>query len=405
MQKSKIKFSSHISEKIKNSKKKILSKKLHHIFDEIKNYEIEDQTLSVLKKNFNFNFNYNQLKKFKKFKSIALIGMGGSILGSEAIYGFLQKKIRRKIYFLNNLDPEQIKILKKKELSKILFIVISKSGNTIETLSNMFSLNIIKKNTKNVIIITEKNNNLLCSLSKKLNIFFIEHKNYIGGRYSVLSEVGIVPAYLMGINISKLRSQTELFFSGKKKTILKNSVIELVHLLNSKRVKSLIFLNYSPELEKLLFWCQQLIAESLGKKGLGFLPVISNVPRDHHSLLQLYLDGPQDKIFYIFSVENKTNIKIKVNKSKRSVGSKHFLNNKTLSKVKEAQKIALIKTLRKKNISYREFKISKINEENLGELFVYFMLETVLTGKLLKINPFDQPAVEQVKIYTKNFLS
>ncbi len=405
MQKSKIKFSSHISEKIKNSKKKILSKKLHHIFDEIKNYEIEDQTLSVLKKNFNFNFNYNQLKKFKKFKSIALIGMGGSILGSEAIYGFLQKKIRRKIYFLNNLDPEQIKILKKKELSKILFIVISKSGNTIETLSNMFSLNIIKKNTKNVIIITEKNNNLLCSLSKKLNIFFIEHKNYIGGRYSVLSEVGIVPAYLMGINIPKLRSQTELFFSGKKKTILKNSVIELVHLLNSKRVKSLIFLNYSPELEKLLFWCQQLIAESLGKKGLGFLPIISNVPRDHHSLLQLYLDGPKDKIFYIFSVENKTNIKIKVNKSKRSVGSKHFLNNKTLSKVKEAQKIALIKTLRKKNISYREFKISKINEENLGELFVYFMLETVLTGKLLKINPFDQPAVEQVKIYTKNFLS
>ena len=221
----------------------------------------------------------------------------------------------------------------------------------------------------------------------------------------MLSEVGIVPAYLMGINISKLRSQTELFFSGKKKTILKNSVIELVHLLNSKRVKSLIFLNYSPELEKLLFWCQQLIAESLGKKGLGFLPVISNVPRDHHSLLQLYLDGPQDKIFYIFSVENKTNIKIKVNKSKRSVGSKHFLNNKTLSKVKEAQKIALIKTLRKKNISYREFKISKITEENLGELFVYFMLETVLTGKLLKINPFDQPAVEQVIIYTKNFLS
>ena len=80
----------------------------------------------------------------------------------------------------------------------------------------MFSLNIIKKNTKNVIIITEKNNNLLCSLSKKLNIFFIEHKNYIGGRYSVLSEVGIVPAYLMGINIPKLRSKTELFFRERK---------------------------------------------------------------------------------------------------------------------------------------------------------------------------------------------
>ena len=328
--------------------------------------------------------------------------MGGSILGAEAIYSFLFKKINKKVYFFDNLDPKQIEKFKKKNLNKILFIVISKSGNTVETLSNFFSLQIIKKKPKNIIIITEKNNNLLYSISKKFNIFYIQHKTFIGGRYSVLSEVGIVPAYLMGLNIAKLRSQTENFFNGKKKIILKNNVLELAHLLNSKKIRSLIFLNYSPELEKLLFWCQQLIAESLGKKGLGFLPVISNVPKDHHSLLQLYLDGPQDKIFYIFNLADKSNAKIKINKS---VISKHFLNNKSLSKVKEAQKNALIKTLREKNISYREFKISKINEENLGELFAYFMLETVLIGELLKINPFDQPAVEQVKVYTKNLLN
>ncbi len=402
MNKNNIKFNNFIIKKIKKSIKKKLSNQLNSIFDGIKNYKTENQTLSVLKKNFNFNFDYKQLKKFKKFKTIALIGMGGSILGSEAIYNFLYKKINKKVYFFDNLDPKQIETFTKKKLNKILFIVISKSGNTIETLSNMFALNILKKKSKNIIIITEENNNLLFSLSKKLNIFYVKHKNYIGGRYSVLSEVGIVPAYLMGINISKLRSRTELFFNGKKKTILKNNVIELAHLLNSKKIRSLIFLNYSPEFEKFLFWYQQLIAESLGKKGLGFLPVISNVPKDHHSLLQLYLDGPNDKIFYIFNVENKSNVKIKV---KKSLNAKNFLNNKKLSKVKEAQKLALIKTLRKKNISFKEFKINKINEENLGELFSYFILETALIGKLLKINPFDQPAVEQVKIYTKNLLS
>ena len=205
----------------------------------------------------------------------------------------------------------------------------------------------------------------------------------------------------MGINIHKLRSSLLDFFSGINKIFLKESSIILSSLLNSKKYNNLVFLNYSPELEKFLFWCQQLIAESLGKKNKGFFPVISNVPKDHHSLLQLYLDGPKDKIFYIFSTDKKSKIKVKLGKN---FDTKHILNNKQLSFIKNAQKNALIKTMLKKNIPFREFQIKKIDEETLGKIFSYFILETIVVANLAKINPYDQPAVEQVKTFTKEIL-
>jgi len=378
---------------------KLFPKILSKLFTDINSSK---KTLNTLNKKFNFNFEFKDLEKFKSFKTIAIIGMGGSILGSEAVSHFLKEKIKKKIYFFNDLNIKKIQNFKKKKnLDKVLFFVISKSGNTVETLSNFFILKIIKKNSKNIIIISEKKNNLLYSLSKKFNLFYIEHKNYIGGRYSVLSEVGIVPAYLMGININKLRSGS-LKSLKKTQLFLKDSTIMLSSLLSFKKIDNLIFLNYCPELEKFLFWCQQLIAESLGKNGKGFLPTISNAPKDHHSLLQLYLDGPKNKLFYIFSHEESSKEKINI---KEILKEKNFLNNKTLNSIKKAQKNALIKTLKNKNIPFREFKIKNINEEVLGELFSYFILETVIIGKLTNINPFDQPAVEQVKIYTKDLLN
>ena len=377
-----------------------ISKIFEGVAQEINNPK---KTLNVLSKKFKLNFNINDLNNFKKFKTISIIGMGGSILGSEAIYGFLKHKIKKKIYFFNDLNEAKIINFKKQEkINKTLFIIISKSGNTIETLSNTFAFKLIKKNAKNIIIISERKNNLLFGLSKKFNLFYVEHKNYIGGRYSVLSEVGVLPAYLMGINISKLRAKLLTFLIGKNQKFLKESSNLLSIYLNSKKLNNLIFLNYAPELEKFLFWCQQLIAESLGKKNKGFLPVISNVPKDHHSLLQLYLDGPKDKIFYIFSINTKSKINIKFS---NNIDKKHYLNKKTINSVKNAQKKALIKSLIKNNISFREFELNKVSEDNLGKIFSYFILETVIVGRASKLNPFDQPAVEKVKLYTKQFLS
>ena len=360
------------------------------------------KTLNILNNNFRLNFSIQELKNFKKFNSITIVGMGGSILGAEAIYFFLKSKIKKKVYFFNDINEEKFLYLKKKRLlDKTLFLIISKSGNTIETLSNLLSLNIIKKNAKNIIVVSEKKNNVLYELSNKYNLFYVEHKNYIGGRYSVLSEVGLVPAFLMGLDIQKLRKNLKKYLSDKNKYFLKDSAIKISNMLLNSRFSNIIFLNYVPQLEKFLYWCQQLIAESLGKKGRGFLPVISSAPKDHHSLLQLYLDGPKNKIFYIFSNEKKYPIKIK---SKKLTNQMRYIHNKNLSEIKIAQKNAFIQSVKKKNIPYREFKILNFNEDALGELFSYFMLEVVLVGKITNVNPFDQPAVEDVKINTKKRL-
>ena len=388
---------------IDKNKKNLFLKRFKKIFKNLK-FELNNpkKTLNVLNDNFAFNFNQNELARFKKFKSIALVGMGGSILGSEAIKNFLDVKIKKKIYFFNNLNIRQIINFKKKEkLDKVLFIIISKSGNTVETLSNLFSLDILKKKSNNIIIITEKKESALFNLAKKLKLHFVEHNPNIGGRYSVLSEVGILPAYLMGVNISKLRKNILNFLNKDNLKFLQESTIKLSCLMNSKKIKNIIFLNYSPEMEKFLLWCQQLIAESLGKKGKGFFPVISSVPKDHHSLLQLYLDGPKDKIFHIFSLKEKSSTKLNIKKFK----IKNFLDKKNIHKIKDAQKDALIKTLNENQIPFREFRIKNLSEETLGELFAYFIMETILIGKTNLINPFNQPAVEKVKIYTKKLLS
>ena len=404
-----IRYNSFLTHKInikntnKNSYKK-LSRNFNKIFLDIKNNIKESKTLfNIFNANYEFNFKISDLNKFKKFKTIVIIGMGGSVLGSKAIYCFLKKKINKRIYFYDGLNENELLKLKKKEnFKKILFLIISKSGNTIETLSNAFSLNIFKSNLKNIIIISEKKNNLLYSLSKKLNLFYIEHKNFIGGRYSVLSEAGIVPAYLMGVNIIKLRANILEVTKKKNKPILKDSTIKLTNLLFSNKMNNLIFLNYSPQLEQFLFWCQQLIAESLGKKNKGFLPVVSNAPKDHHSLLQLYLDGPKDKLFYIFSDHEKSKKRLNI---KKIINQTCYFDKKNLKHIKVAQKNALIKSLKKKKIPFREFKIKKISEETLGDLFSYFMFETIIIGRLANLNPFDQPAVEQVKLFTKDLLS
>ena len=375
-------------------------KELKKINSNIKN---PSHFFHLLNRDYNFNFYIKDLKKFKKFNTIAIIGMGGSILGAKAIYYFLRKKIKKKVYFFDDVNSQNIFSFKKREnTQKVLFLVISKSGNTIETISNLLSLKIIKRGSKNIIIISEKNDNFLNLLSKELDIFYIEHKKFIGGRFSVLSEVGIVPAYFMGINILKIRKNLSKFLKGQDKNYLKDSSIKLAYLIKKKSFKNLVFLNYTPEVEKFLYWCQQLIAESLGKKGKGFFPVVSSVPKDHHSLLQLYLDGPKDKLFYIFHRNEKSKNKILVkNLSKKIM----FLNNKSLDIIKKAQKNSLIKTLIKKGIPFREFSIRKLNEETLGQLFSYFIIETISIARLSNINPFNQPAVEQVKNYTKKLLS
>ena len=212
----------------------------------------------------------------------------------------------------------------------------------------------------------------------------------------------MIPAYFMGLKINLFRKNLASFFLLKKNSLLIDSIAKLKQIYNSKKINTIIFLSYAPELNDFLYWCQQLLAESLGKKGKGILPIVSQAPKDHHSLLQLYLDGPKDKLFYIFSL--KSNKNMYVNKNVFGDTFK-FVENQKLSKVIEEQKNALTKSLRNKNIPYRDFKVNKIEEETFGELFSYFISETALVGNLIGVDPFNQPAVEEVKNLTKHYLS
>ena len=379
--------------------KKSYLKNLQHIRENVEN---PNNFFNIFSENYDFNFKMNDLKKFKFYKNVAIIGMGGSILGAQAIFQFYEDKIKKNFFFFNNIDYNKISNFKKKyNLNKVLFIVISKSGNTIETLSNLISLKILKKNAKNIIVISEKNSNSLYSISKKFNLFFIEHNKYFGGRYSVLSEVGIIPIYFMDLNIKKFRKNIKKVLEKKNSFFLKESSMMLSNFLKKNKYRNIILLNYSPKLEQFLLWCQQLLAESLGKKGKGFLPVISNAPKDHHSLLQLYLSGPKDKIFYIFSLDEKSGEKIKTKKISKKI---EYLNNKSLNHIKSTQRKALIKTFKTQDIPFREFIIKNNDQETIGELFAYFMFETIIIGNLTGINPFGQPAVENVKSITKKML-
>ena len=351
----------------------------------------KNSVISSLGKSYIYSYNKKLLNKLKKYSKINLIGMGGSSLGARSIYNFLKKKIKKDFNFNDNLS---LKKLKNKKTKNLLNLIISKSGNTLETIVNTSIF--INKNQKNVFL-TENRNSYLFNLAKKLKSEIIFHNNYIGGRYSVLSEVGMLPAELMGLNETKFKQYDNLI---KNKNFLSGLVSSVSNILDySKKGKTnSIILNYDENSNDLFYWYQQLVAESLGKKGKGILPIVSNLPKDNHSLMQLYLDGTKNNFFTLFFVNEKSNLKINNN---LLLKSHDYLKGKNLEKIKEIQFNATQNVFKKKNIPFRSLYINKRSEETLGELFTFFILETILVGKALKINPFDQPAVELIKNETK----
>ena len=365
-----------------------IARKIKLLLDE------NNSILKTLRSSYKYSYSSKVVKKFKKYQNLTLIGMGGSILGSQAIYDFLKNKIKKKVFFINNLDNKKLENQKKK---KNLNLVISKSGNTLETISN--SNIFIKKNHENIFI-TENTNNYLFNLGKKLKAEIIEHKNYIGGRYSVLSEVGMLPAQLMGLSEKKFKQFDNLIKNKKFINNLICNVESTLFLLKKDKFTSII-LNYDDGSENLFKWYQQLIAESLGKKSKGILPIVSSMPKDNHSLMQLYLDGPKKSFYTFFHVHDKKSLKLKSN---QLLSSMNYLKNKNINKIIYSQKIATENIFTKKQIPFRSFEVFERNEKSLGELFTLFILETILLGRALNVNPFDQPSVELIKKETKKIL-
>ena len=376
----------------KNFKVKGYTKKVKKIPDDI--LVKKNSVLDSLSSNYKNSYNKKTILKFKKYNNINVVGMGGSILGTESIYYFLKGKIKKNFFFYNNL---QSKIDPSHKRNKHLNIIVSKSGNTLETISNS---NIIIKNQNKNIFITENKNSYLYLLAQKLKSEIVHHNNFIGGRYSVLSEVGMLPAELMGLSSNKFRQLNNLIKNKKFINELIINVNNTIHFLKKKKFNSII-LNYDVSSESLFKWYQQLMAESLGKKGNGILPIISSMPKDNHSVMQLYLDGPKNNFFTFFHVRDKNSIKVINNKL---LTSHSYLKNKNLGEIVMSQKLATEKVFLNKKIPFRSFEVINRDENTIGELFCFFILETILIGRALKINPYDQPAVELIKKETKKIL-
>jgi len=361
-------------------------KKTKKIFNSFKE-ELNNGKISFLEsmeKDYKFEFSSSVIKKYLKYKNIIIIGMGGSILGTKSIYSFLKQRIKKEVFFFDNLDLSlHLKYKKIKSLKNSCFVVISKSGNTLETLTNLntvFSRPLLKNK---LIIITELKDSSLIKIGNRFNAEIIEHKDFIGGRYSVLSEVGMFPAALMNLNIYKFKNLKKLINDKYFVSSLINNVSS-IYTLNKRGIKNSVILNYDSQLKDLSLWHQQLVAESLGKNGKGVTPIVSSCPKDHHSLLQLYLDGPKDKFFTFFSSHSKKSNKIE--------------------SVVNAQCKAAKNIFKKRGIPHRNFIFKKKDESELGSVFIFFILETILLARLMNVNPYDQPAVEEVKNETKKFL-
>ena len=386
-----------------SNKYKINKRKTKKIFDlflkDWKNGQIP--LLQSYEKNYELYFSKQTVSKFSKYKNIVIIGMGGSILGTKSIYSFFKNKIKKKLFFYDNLDLN-FNYNKIKKLSNSCFIIVSKSGRTIETITNLgviFPKKIIKNK---LIIIAEPKDNALMTIADKYQAEIIEHKEYISGRYSVLSEAGMFPAALMGLRLDRFKNLKKLLKNKQFVSALIQNVAS-IYTLFSKKMNNSIILNYDSNLNDTGYWYQQLVAESLGKKGKGINPFLSFGPKDHHSLLQLYLDGPKDKFFTFFnSTQNKNKFKI----SKKIISNDiRFLKNKNIKFIIDAQCQAVKNIFKLKKIPFRQIMLNKKNEEELGEIFTFFVLETILLSRLMKINPFDQPAVEEVKFETRKILS
>ncbi len=349
-----------------------------------------------------------KVEPFKnKFDNLVVLGIGGSALGAKAVYKALNIPSKRNLYILDNIDPDFLyNIFKKIDIEKTGFAVISKSGTTTETISQfLIILKQLGKNFKDhLIIITDPEKGGLREFANKFKITSFDIPRSVGGRFSVLSPVGLVPLFFIDVNIDKLIEGAK---NASKKCLNEelfenpaylSGAIQYLSFVKYKKNVSVLFA-YSYFLEYFVEWFKQLWAESIGKNdNVGFTPLKAIGVTDQHSLLQLFMDGPNDKIITFLKVRNFNNKFIIPEIENFSYFS--YLYNKKLNSIfnyeLESVKIALAK---KGRINYT-IEIDRIDEYNLGELIFFFMIKTIFTGFLFDINPFDQPGVEEGKNFT-----
>ena len=395
-----IKFKS-INKKEKNQIDTSISKE--PFFQILKDKKKLKHTLKVVK---NYSNNKNHF---------IIFGIGGSNLGSKALIDILQKNNKKKITFFDNIDPIYFKnSINNYKFKDTGFIIISKSGKTLETLSQFACIieifkqkNKLKNFYKNCLVITEDTSNPLRKIATNNNCLILNHEKDIGGRYSVFSNVGTVPALIAGIDVIKFHEGASDIVN--KVTNNKDfqdhqniaNLLTIPSFLN--KIKINVIMTYSDRLNNFGKWYLQLWAESIGKKGKGITSIHSIGATDQHSQIQLYLDGPKDK-FFNFITTNHQKKGLKINKEVM-IDKVPYLAGKYMGDLMAAEQKATINTFIKNKFMVREINLPEINEFTIGQLMALSIFETIIACKNLGVNPFDQPAVEEGKLLTKKYLS
>ncbi len=348
----------------------------------------------------------------KEAKNIVVIGIGGSSLGAKAVDSMLNHKNKsgKNLYFFENSDPIDItKTLNKLNKEDTLFIVISKSGGTIETTSifktaiDHFNIDLNSDDTKRLIAITDNGS----SLSKFADEYGIKEFNLplnVGGRFSVLSSVGIIPLYLAGYDVDGLLSGAgslvDSFFAKNEEHLLQKAY-QLFKDWDKNSIN--VVFAYSNALEDFTKWYVQLWGESLGKidkdgKNVGLTPIGIVGSVDQHSFLQLIIEGPRDKTVTFLNVENFENDLVIPNVSLKNIEKTDFINGKKFEELINAQCDATMQSVKDVDVPADKITLTTLDEKTCGELIMYYEILTSLVGVMLNINTYDQPGVELGKI-------
>ena len=406
-----------------NSKLDIIKdiKKLKDVYlkviDEFKAKKLE--CLSIVNDDVQKKIIKQMSGELRRFEIILFLGTGGSSLGGKTLYAIKNNQFINtntpKIYFIENIDSGPIiELLNNINLKKTGVVVVSKSGETIETLSQFFMIkgfyrNIVKDFSKNLYIITENKNSTLKRIQENLNCSYFEHSKLIGGRYSIFSLVGMVPAELSNLSSEKIHEGGAKILNQMLRTKVIHEFPPALGALNNfnlikQGINQNILMPYSDSLLNFSMWFRQLWGESVGKDGKGSTPISGLGTVDQHSQLQLYLDGPKDKFITILSLKNKTKSReLDCRVSKNFIYKN--LHNKTMNDLLKAETMATFETLKKKNIPIRMIELESNEEETIGSLLMHFFLETIFTCYLLEIDPFSQPAVEEGKKLAIKYLN
>lgn len=329
-----------------------------------------------------------------RFEDVLILGTGGSSLGGKTLCA-LSKSTHPKLHFLDNVDPETFeRIFENLHSNKTGILIISKSGSTAETLMQALTLKAVWGDDicKNTIMITEPTSNTMRKLGESWGVRILEHPQDVGGRFSCFTRVGLLPAAIAGLNLNEVLDGAQDVLESRIEEVAASS-----QTTASLQMPNHVMMPYCDRLLSFAFWWKQLWAESLGKKGKGFTPIEALGTVDQHSQLQLFLDGPQDKFFTVVTTASRgqgwkvTNIPM--------------FEGKTMGDLLAAEQEAIIETLVRHNCPVREIHLEKLTEKELGGLMMYFMMETIMTAEALKVNAFDQPAVEEGKELTRRILA